>query len=1406
MAKISEVVKLHTGMASAVNLLQEFLNAERNRGRMQRYMPVKSHRDAFQTLAKAIDLGPRERCFLLTGTPGTGKSHLLLMLANYLHNTSDQPEVATFLENWQSVDPAPVETLRARRKRRRWLVVVCDYGGSDGFEETLLRAIADACAPEREDFHGMLVTHYHEAVRLLESWKDTEENGTAPISLFSGFKTVLGNVSPDFTMNRLREDLMAHHEEAMVVFRRVHRELLSLDFTPNRNNLVEILKEFMGSPAFKERYDGMAVLYDEFGYVLSEKRISLPVWQNFAEFCRGTTSGMPPCVFVAAAHRSFETYAKGWQDFAKESDRIKEVVLTAEGIEDIIGAIVQPQTESPAWGSEIAPRKNVLNGMANECRALAIFPHLDAPQFTKKISIGAYPMHPMATHCLLKLANEIGSNNRTAFTFFSGGLEAGDIGSFPWFLESHSILDGDRLRLYTTDLLADYFAKEMRSDNRELREALRKVVVDYEASIRDFQKVAARDLFGGETEIAEYRKILKALLVYQLVDMPATRDNLALGLFQTTPVERTTFGNRLGPLVENNILFVNRSANTYEFRSADSVPLDDLIEKYQSDQDNRPSDLAQELLEVRVDRTWPDKAPLAIAAKEGTLKKNDQWLPASGYNSLYAEDKRARRMFATPDQLAATYTVQRRAAMGSSCVTREEAVDYFTAQEVALHEKTDPSESYEAVCVYVICETREEVDRAIEAARKNLTERVLLAIPREPIPVTDVIMQIRAAVAIKASADYEKYPLSDRSRLDDIYGNDHSGAQGAYIRVRQQYLEGRDCSWYGKVGSIVANRPNSAHQALDQTLDRLYTGRNKVTWSDFNLAHKSSLRDDRSIGRNVALKDAVDALLTAHRPIEIDKTFGSDKGQIKYLQKILFNQDVLVQLPGSKDPVMHCEVQQDETKYIGKYPALADLKRQIESLADGEQLPVLRLVEKSVQAPYGLGPEAVVLFFAVIVRTFGDSLIIKRASDAIGEVQLKSFSNLAELLRGTSPTAYLQRRPITQAQRDLAKCLYSLFVGKEVAVDEQPSLHAAFDALVSWWEKLPAVAQVSSLYAGDDEKGVDRLITAMQARAGAEASEFMFKRLQVVCGKSEDDLIDGPRADEILAELIRIKEQMEQSFTVLKESLAAEVRGVFGVTGNTYMDLQNGIMDWFNTLDENQRDMSGSWHANESKPLISYLRTIESLEKTLFELVPVGFGLPKVADWTSDKSQDYATKFKDGKAHVEANAIKVPPPALTAGTGTELKNVPGGHQVSFRGEASLTVASPGNGIVVLVSDTGEDPRAPGAQVETVAKSHEFRVKGKIRTLKLVSRDSVGNTGKLITVEFVNQDGKHEIERPAQTLLPGDDEIVKFALPKDVLGLTATVKSLVATVVKAEIVSPREVVAVLCKVAAEMDGK
>ena len=133
----------------------------------------------------------------------------------------------------------------------------------------------------------------------------------------------------------------------------------------------------------------------------------------------------PNVIFVGCIHKDFKAYADRYSkdDAAVMSARITPVDLLNEGIEEIIGAIVEVDKDSETWRKEIQPKTTLFDQFLPVCASLKLFPWLDDMQrIREKVLEDIYGMHPMALACLLKLSSEIGSDARSTFTFFPGDV------------------------------------------------------------------------------------------------------------------------------------------------------------------------------------------------------------------------------------------------------------------------------------------------------------------------------------------------------------------------------------------------------------------------------------------------------------------------------------------------------------------------------------------------------------------------------------------------------------------------------------------------------------------------------------------------------------------------------------------------------------------------------------------------------------------------------------------------------------------------------------------------------------------------------------------------------------------------------------------------------------------------
>jgi len=139
-----------------------------------------------------------------------------------------------------------------------------------------------------------------------------------------------------------------------------------------------------------------------------------------------------------------------------------------------------------------------------------------------------------------------------------------------------------------------------------------------------------------------------------------------------------------------------------------------LVDQFKANPDNRPTNLLQNYLEL------------------SPLRGDEEYLEAKDYNALFNEDKRLKVQFIIPSMLT-----EKRSVNGNS-------VPFFTALEHERLQTAGVTNGYEGVAVYVFCENENDIDAAKKSVAQNNQQRVMVAIPRNPINVYDAIFTLKA--------------------------------------------------------------------------------------------------------------------------------------------------------------------------------------------------------------------------------------------------------------------------------------------------------------------------------------------------------------------------------------------------------------------------------------------------------------------------------------------------------------------------------------------------------------------------------------------------------------------------------------------------------------------------------------
>ena len=407
MSTIGDFIKLKSGYANFVELKSAYEETQENADRMEMYRPTKSHRQAFERICRGIYQPNDKKFYLLSGSYGTGKSHLCLMTANFLSRSSGDPEMKGFYENYTQLDPEQGKLLKNIRKDGQYLVAICDYHSGRRFEDVVLKAVLEAS--NSRGLNTAINTEFDEAENLLKVW--FEEGGKGNIrNFYEDFIKALAQVAPSLSIKQLRARLVDCDSNALSDFRAAFREMMGgLEFQPQSGNLIQILKSFLKSAEFKERFKGLAIFFDEFGFTLEKSAYSKDVLQGFMEsICQNE----PNVLFVGCIHQNFKAYADRFstEDASVMNARITHVDLFNEGVEEIISAIVETDKQSSIWKNSIEPKTSIFDHLVPLCKSLNLFPWIDdVNRIRQRVLEDIYGMHPMALACLLRLSLEIGS-------------------------------------------------------------------------------------------------------------------------------------------------------------------------------------------------------------------------------------------------------------------------------------------------------------------------------------------------------------------------------------------------------------------------------------------------------------------------------------------------------------------------------------------------------------------------------------------------------------------------------------------------------------------------------------------------------------------------------------------------------------------------------------------------------------------------------------------------------------------------------------------------------------------------------------------------------------------------------------------------------------------------------------
>ncbi len=462
-----DLVQVQGNFKPSVQLPNDFVDEKLNRHFVESYIPTQETIDFLLSIRDSLQPHSDKRARLFSGTFGTGKSDLMLMVANYVTRPSEDPLLIPFFKRLRNLNDAKAEAIyQARQGKPPFLLVLLQSDTAITFSSFVLDGLARSL--ENANLGSLLdKTYYRSALDLIESWEHDWPDNIRRLS--EVLETDYGH-----TLNQLRHDLSGPYgDSALEVFRPAVLQATGMPFHPTAviqrpaDAFSTVTKQLPS-----EHYSGIFIIADEFTHLLqkladSPTAADSKAIDNLAE--AADRSGHHQLHFYTVSLESFAS-AQGSTKSAqialeRSGGRFITSELRSQNMEELISASI----------AKLVPVSNLFQGVQAQFDDLLTLAtklwsgratgRSDRDWLNETVVKGCFPLHPLTTYCLPRLNATLAQNERTMFSFIwdtSRGLAhfiekaKGEVGPNGW------------LPLLSLDLLFAYFEANLKEKRPDL--------------------------------------------------------------------------------------------------------------------------------------------------------------------------------------------------------------------------------------------------------------------------------------------------------------------------------------------------------------------------------------------------------------------------------------------------------------------------------------------------------------------------------------------------------------------------------------------------------------------------------------------------------------------------------------------------------------------------------------------------------------------------------------------------------------------------------------------------------------------------------------------------------------------------------------------------------------------------
>jgi len=1106
---LADIISLSSGFRTAVNLRDDLDNLTKAAG----FLPTRRGTEILFDAGDNVHPTAGQRSRLITGTYGTGKSHLALVLANLYRGHDGQGALAPVFEKVRSKWRGEAERLHEQLSyvKRPFLLVLLE-GDMGSLNDALLRALNTALI-EQEDLRDMMPrTVFTAAARRVADLKENHPEAYRILEQEVERRELVSAAALVAQLEKLRRDA---YEE----FCEIHKVACAgAEFVPHQMMTPsEVYSEVAKEVRRSGKYEGIVIFWDEFGRYM-ERMVDDPrsdeseAVQRFADTCNN--SGQAQIHLYLICHRSLQEYVElsrmrrgladtraRQEDWIKVSRRFTEMEMRTSDEEtfELIDLVVVQDTGADGWKRLVESYRDDLDERTQRAWDLRLFPEFDRQKVHNTVTLGSFPLHPMTAYCLPRLSQLVAQNEATLFTFLSD-TGSHTLGEFVRKAVLPTEADAP-LPTVPVDMLWEYFNEQIEDDPRTRQVHRRFRQAD--------AKVAADDTLS--------KRVVRVIGVLEVIEsdrVSATEDVLAYAL-AIDARERARLSEALARLSASDVqaMVRRRADNSYRFYRGVG------------------EDMAEKLASVVRER-GPHVNPIKHLNEDvRAALKLDTHIPATNYSDQHFIERQLSIEMIAPTALSNLRPWLSNLGQG-------DFVDGYA--------------------LIVLADDSGEIKEA-EAAAEQLAQhkQLVIAIPREPVRVEELLREHEGLSYLRKTqqaiygeggeqADEWEAWFKDRSEaLRDVLGN----LLNPDARALEWY-------WKGEHRADVRSR-GTLRQLASDVMEEVFPLTPTVR---HDIMTKREGQDRHRQHR----EPVIDMLFARDGPMLLKQE--PDAAQQHVIRAALEETGILRTV--DREPEIGRP--SDETS-----PAMAavwdEIDRFIETAKDSAQ-PMSELVRRLRCPPFGLPLRCLGVMIGAVARPYvirGNLVLEHERTKTKCEKILQPRGRDIEQAVADADRYKLGYIVVPEPVQALLRGVAEAF---DIALPEEEDISAMVvtesEGLRRWWmDQANHVGITSGLSEG--AKAFRERILAPLIHPDADAQEILLERLPDIVETEDRALID---ADAVAEKFGEIKQEIETAVARLRGTVSKTIVEVLGEDRDRDVGAQQALQNWFSRLSDVQRN------------------------------------------------------------------------------------------------------------------------------------------------------------------------------------------------------------------------------------------